>query len=272
MPHTARPYVLHEATYRQLLDFKPNLAVLPWGATEGHNFHLPHGTDVIEANALSEGAVTKANEQGAKCVLLPCIPFGNNNSQLTQVATITMRTRTQQAVLEDVAESLLRQGIDRLLILNFHGGNEFKQVIRDVMLDFPIFIAQANGFKIAPQAYDLLDNTDGDHADEFETSILMHLTPDWVAPLDTAHDGSTTQSKLPAFSNTPGVWAPRDWQATTESTGVGDPRKATAEKGERIMAMLVDALTPVLIELSTAKEGDYPLVIDPKTKARYGKG
>jgi hypothetical protein len=43
-----------EANYRQRLDQRPNLAVLPWGATEAHNFHLPHGTDVIEAAAIAE--------------------------------------------------------------------------------------------------------------------------------------------------------------------------------------------------------------------------
>lgn len=262
MPHTARPHIVYEATYRQLLDLKPNLAVLPWGATEGHNYHLPHGTDIIEATSLGEAAVTAANEQGARCAMLPCVPFGNNNTQLTQVATITMRSSTQQALLMDVAESLLKQGIERLVVLNFHGGNEFKPMIRDVMLTHPIFIAQVNGYSIAPQVTDLLDRPGGDHADEFETSLIMHLAPDWVAPLDTAHDGSVTESKLPRFSSTPGVWGPRNWKAFSESTGYGDPAKATAAKGKRMFDMLVNALTPVLVELSQAADGDFPLVID----------
>lgn len=260
--YTARPYVAGEATYRQLLDLQPNVAVLPWGATEAHNYHLPHGTDNIEATTLGEAAVQRANEAGAKCVLLPTVPFGNDNTQLTQVATITMRTATQLAVLHDVAESLVRQGIDRLVVLNFHGGNDFKQLIRDVMLDLPIYIAQVNAFQIAPQAQDLLEHSDGDHADEFETSLLLHLTPHLVAPLDQAGDGKQTPSELPALSNTPGVWAPRDWQAATKDTGIGDPRASTAEKGEQIFAMLVDALTPVLIELSAAQRGQFPFVIN----------
>jgi creatinine amidohydrolase/Fe(II)-dependent formamide hydrolase-like protein len=52
--------VLLEANYRQLLDRRPNVAVLPWGATEAHNFHLPHGTDVIEATAVAERAADLA--------------------------------------------------------------------------------------------------------------------------------------------------------------------------------------------------------------------
>jgi len=55
-----RAHVLLEANYRQLLDRRPNVAVLPWGATEAHNFHLPHGTDVIEARELAESAAGRA--------------------------------------------------------------------------------------------------------------------------------------------------------------------------------------------------------------------
>ena len=157
---------------------------------------------------MGEVAVERANRGGARCVLLPCVPFGNDNTQLTQVATITMRSATQQAVLLDVADSLVSQGIDRLVILNFHGGNEFKAMIRDVMLARPIFVVQVHGFALAPTAKDVLKEPHGDHAGEFETSLLMHLTPQWVAPLETAGDGATTPSKLEAVSHTPGVWAP----------------------------------------------------------------
>lgn len=261
MSHTARPFILHEATYRQALDLKPNVAVLPWGATEAHNYHLPHGTDNIEATALGERAVAAANERGARCVLLPTVPFGNDNTQLTQVATITMRTSTQAAVLRDVAESLVRQSIDRLVVLNFHGGNEFKPLVRDVMLDLPIFIVVADAFKLAPHTRDLLDDKTGDHADEFETSLLLHLCPQWVAPLEEAGEGKQTPSALPAVTGTPGVWSPRDWAAATEDTGIGNPKLATAEKGERILQMLVEALTPALVELSQAKRGAFPFVI-----------
>ena len=168
MPHPPRRHVLHEANLHQLQDDRPNTPVLPWAATEGHGYHLPHGTDVIEATALGEASVRKANEQGAKCLLLPTVPFGNDNMQLDQVATITMRSSTQQAVLRDVAESLVRQGFDRMVVLNFHGGNEFKQMIRDIMLDLPIFIMQIMGYMVADWSAHVTGR-DGDHAREVET-------------------------------------------------------------------------------------------------------
>jgi creatinine amidohydrolase len=267
MSSSPRPHVLHEANLAQMQQLKPNVAVLPWGATEAHNHHLPYGTDVIEAVALAEAGVAQANARGARCVVLPCIPFGIDHCQLNQVATITMRASTQLAVLRDVAQSLVLQGIDRLVLLNFHGGNEFKSMIRDVMFDLPIFIVQVNGYQLAPRMRELLKDTSGDHADEFETSLLLHLTPQWVV-MSQAQDGATTPSALPAVSRTPGVWAMRHWPSLTRSTGTGDPRAATADKGQRIFQMLTDALVPVLVELSAAKNGQFPFVIPTDSGAR----
>ena len=264
MPYTARPFVALEASLAQLRELAPNVAVLPWGATEAHNLHLPHGTDVIEGTKVSEAAVERANAVGARCILLPTVPFGNNNTQLNQVATITLRTRTQLAVLMDVAESLVRQKIDRLVILNFHGANEFKPLIRDVMLDLPIFIVQVQGFQLAPAAKSVISpaGKGGDHADEWETSVMLHLVPELVADLATAGDGAVTPSALPKLTGTPGVWASRHWPSLTRDTGAGDPRQATAEKGRHLFEATVEALVPVLVELSAAREGQFPFVID----------
>ncbi len=260
MPYRARPYILHEASYRQLLDLKPNVAVLPWGATEAHNYHLPYGTDTIEATAMGELAVERANAQGARCVLLPTLPFGNNNQQLTQVATITMRTATQIQVVRDVAESLVKQGINRLVILNFHGGNEFKQIMRDVMLDVPIFIVQVHGYLTVPNLYEKMGLAAGTHADEFETSLIMHLTPEWV-DLPSADKGEVTPYQLTKILSTPGLNSLFEWASIAPSSGVGDPSNATPEKGRQIMDLLVNALVPALVELSQAKEGESPFFI-----------
>jgi creatinine amidohydrolase len=260
MAFTARPHVLREANLAQLRQYKPNVAVLPWGATEAHNLHLPHGMDNITAEAFADAAVERAVQQGARPILLPCVPYGNDNMQLTQVATITMRSRTQQLVLHDIAESLLRQEIDRLIVLNFHGGNDFKQMIRDIVLDLPMFIVQVNAFQLAPEARQVLDDKGGDHANEYETALALHLYPHLVAPLETAGDGAATPSKIPALS-TPGVWTSRNWAALTKDTGVGNPKKATAEKGKALYEATVDALVPIIVQVSAARHGDFPYVI-----------
>lgn len=249
----------NEARYPQVQALAPNVAVLPWGATEAHNQHLPHGTDTIEATRLGEEAVTRANAAGARCLLLPTVPFGNNNQQLAQAATITMRTATQHAVLRDVADSLVMQGNDRLVLLNFHGGNEFKSMIRDVMLATPIFIVQVHGYELA-DIRPVLDNPKGSHASEFETSLMLYLAPEWVEMSD-AGTGQTTPYKIKTLERTSGVWAPRNWAALTRDTGDGDPRQATSDKGGRIFEALLEPLAVVLIELSAAKKGDFPFCL-----------
>ncbi|MCL2641069.1 MAG: creatininase family protein, partial [Phycisphaerales bacterium] len=178
-----------------------------------------------------------------------------------QAATITMRSATQQAVLFDIADSLVRQGIDRLVVVDGHGGNDFIPMIRDIMLALPIFIVRVKPYGTAPKAKDVLECKDGDHANEMETSLMLHLRPEWVAPLETAGDGAVVASKLPLLTGNPAVWAPRHWASMSKSTGIGDPSKATAAKGKHMFDAFAAALADILAELSAAKNGDFPFVV-----------
>ena len=256
-PNSPRPYILHEANYRQLKDHAPNVAVLPWGATEAHNYHLPHGTDVVEATVLAERAAAVAHAQGAKVVVLPTIPFGNNAQQLDQVATISFSTATALAILSDVAKSLAAQRIDRLVLLNAHGGNEFKPIVRDVQAATGVLIVVVNFWQLRPDLHRDIFESPGDHADEMETSFLLHARPEWVQ-LDQAGEGTTVPFKIASLRGTPGVWTPRPWSATHPDTGSGDPAKATADKGRRYVEGLSAELARVLVDLSAAKKGDLP--------------
>jgi creatinine amidohydrolase len=251
-----RPFVLHEANYKQLKDSRPNVVLLPWGATEAHNYHLPHGTDVIEASTLAESAAAAAHAAGAKVVVLPAIPFGNNAQQLDQVATISLRTSTAEAILRDVAHSLTSQGIDRLVLLNAHGGNDFKPLVRDLQAQFKMLIVLINFWQLLPDLTRATFDDPGDHAGELETSFLLHVRPEWVR-MEQAGNGKTVPFKIDALKQ-PGVWTPRPWSATHPDTGCGDPSKATAEKGRRYFEALTDAVAKVLVGLSAAKKGESP--------------
>lgn len=251
-----RPFVLHEATYRQLLATRPTLAVLPWGATEAHGWHLPHGTDVIEATAIAEVAVTKAAARGAGVLLLPAIPFGNNAQQQDQVATVHLSTGTAAAILRDVTTSLIRQGIDRLMIVNGHGGNAFPPLVRDVMLETGATIAVVDFWKLAPEASQHIFADPGDHAGELETSLVLHLRPDLVA-MEQAGDGHRVPFAIESLSR-PGVWTPRPWSTVHPDTGCGDPRASTAEKGQAYFDVITTSLAEVLVDFSAARKGQSP--------------
>jgi creatinine amidohydrolase len=251
-----RAYLLMEANHRQLLAAPPRVAVLPWGATEAHNRHLPYGTDVIEATRVAERAAELAYQRGAKVVVLPTMPFGNDEQQLDQACTISFRTATAAAILNDVARSLVKQGIDRLVILNAHGGNQFQPLVRDAQAEFGLLIVVANFYQMAPDIAKATFEEPGDHADEMETSLLLHLCPDLVE-LSEAGPGERVPFAISALSQA-GVWTPRPWSKSHPDTGSGNPAKATAEKGARYLSAVTEALANLLVELSNAKKGQLP--------------
>src|SRR5205814_8968425 len=113
-----RPCVLAELTWKTVRDTRYDVAVLPWGATEAHNFHLPYATDNIQAEDLAARAAEQAWKRGAKVVVLPAVPFGVNTGQLDIPLCIKMNPSTQALVLRDVAQSLSGQGIPQLVIFN----------------------------------------------------------------------------------------------------------------------------------------------------------
>src|SRR2546428_127656 len=139
-----RPYVLTETTWKTVRETPYTVAVLPWGATEAHNYHLPYGADSVQAERVAVLAAERAWHGGARAVVLPTVPFGVNTTQLDIPLCINMNPSTQMAVLADVVTSLEQQGIHKLLLLNGHGGNDFRQIIRELQPDTSVFLCTIN--------------------------------------------------------------------------------------------------------------------------------
>jgi len=132
-----RPYILAETNWKHLKDENIELAILPWGATEAHNYHLPYATDVIESDYIAAEAARIAWEKGSKVIVLPTIPFGVNTGQSDIYLDININPSTQLAIIRDIITVLQRQKINKLLIFNSHGGNDFKTMLRELGLEFP---------------------------------------------------------------------------------------------------------------------------------------
>ena len=147
-------------------------------------------------------------------------------------ATIHFRTATAAAILTDVALSLKRQGIDRLLLLNSHGGNDFKPLIRDVQLETGLLIVMANFFQMCPEIEKRVFDNAGDHAGQLETSFLLHVCPELVQ-LEQAGPGPRIPFAIAALAQ-PGVWTPRPWSQSHPDTGSGNPASATNEPRSRL--------------------------------------
>jgi len=244
-----RPYILNELTWKTVRDTPYEVAILPWGATEAHNYHLPYSTDSIETEAVAERAAARAWKAGAKVVVLPIVPFGVQTGQLDIPLCINMNPSTQALVLRDVASSLAGQGINKLVVLNGHGGNDFRQIIRELQPEVSLFLCVVNWYRIVdlkPYFSDL-----GDHAGEMETSVMQHIAPERVLPLSEAGSGKARAFKIAAFREG-WAWAPRQWTQVTDDTGVGNPAASTAEKGKRYVEAVAGKLGDFLIELAKA--------------------
>ena len=246
----ARPYILAESHWGTVRDTVYDIAILPWGATEAHNFHLPYATDVIECDVLAAESARLAWERGAKVIVLPTIPFGVNTGQLDIRYCMNMNPSTQAAVLADVVATVERAGARKLVIFNSHGGNDFKQMIRELQPKTTVFLCTVNWWQVVdPKPY---FTEPGDHAGEVETSILLHYTPDLVRPLGEAGDGRERKSTVPGLRER-WVWAQREWSRATADTGVGNPKDSTAEKGAKYAAAVTEKIAGFLVALAAAE-------------------
>ena len=150
-----REWILAEQTHAFVRRERWQVAVLPFGATEPHNLHMPYGTDNFEVQAIGERACEKAYQAGAKVLLLPTIPFGVNTNHLRIPGALacSVTPTTLLAVLSDLVDSLERQGLYKLVLLNGHGGNELKPLMRQLHHRTKVFLCVCYWFRMASDVY-----------------------------------------------------------------------------------------------------------------------
>jgi creatinine amidohydrolase len=250
---TGRPFVLGESTWKAVAATAYEVAVLPWGATEAHNYHLPYGTDNIQAEHVAVRAAECAWARGAQVVVLPTVPFGVNTTQADIKLCLNMNPSTQAALLADLVASLDGQRIHKLLIVNGHGGNDFRQIIRELQPKTRVFLSVINWWSCVDVTR-FVDEA-GDHAGEAETAAMLHLVPDLLRPLAEAGSGHARASRLRGVREG-WAWAPRRWTQVTDDTGIGNPAKATAEKGAAYVAAAVERIADFLVELAAVRLDD----------------
>lgn len=244
-----REYILAESNWQSVRSTPYEIAVLPWGATEAHNYHLPYATDTIQCDAVAAAAAALAWEEGARVAVLPTVPFGVNTGQLDIKLCINMNPSTQAAVLADVARSLEGQGIRKLVILNGHGGNDFRAIVRELQARTRVFLSSLEWYRcVDPRPF---FQEPGDHAGELETSVMMHVSPALVRPLTEAGDGAERRFRITALREGR-VWAPRQWTRVSADTGIGNPAAASAAKGERFLGAVARYIADYLVELQAA--------------------
>ncbi len=264
MTSTSTRWRLEDLTLNDARRLDWQVAVLPMGATEPHNLHLPYGTDTIEAGELASRCCGQAWELGGRPVQLPTIPYGTETNLQRFPLAINLQPSTLFLMLRDVVEAVEASGIFKLLIFNSHGGNDFKPFLREIYGRTKVQIFLCNWYQmIRDEAQHICQHAD-DHAGEMETSLILSFRPDLVrrnaAGELSADAGDRRELRFEALKEG-WVSLTRPWHLLTTNSGSGNPHQATADKGVQLTDAIVARVAPFLAQLSQAElDETFPFV------------
>lgn len=233
---------------------KYEVAVLPVGAVEAHNRHLPEGQDYYHVTNVARACCAQAWGECESVICLPTIPFGVDCNQLAYPLAIHVTQATLDAMVREVIVSLRHHGIRKVVIVNGHGGNDFKPLIRQVQCDMDVHVFCCNWWLVGSDKYDEIFTKRDDHAGQFETSVAMALYPELVEP-DVAGDGAAREFRFEALRRG-WVTTSRDFAKLNDHCACGDPRGATARMGREYLELVVDRVSGFLAELAQAEVDD----------------
>jgi creatinine amidohydrolase len=250
-----RPWKLAEVNYGMVKGQSYEVAVLPLGATEPHNLHLPYGTDIFEADLVGEKICEAAWNRGARVILLPTLPFGTETNLMQFPLAMNLNPGSLALVLGDLVRSLIRHGIQKIVLLNSHGGNDLKPVLRELYDQTPARLFLCNWYTAYRDRYSDIFHEPDDHAGEMETSLMLAYYPELVARNAdgtlAADEGRPAQSRFEAV-NRGWVSITRPWHLLTTNAGCGNPHAAAADKGLRLMEILIERLGGFLADLAAS--------------------
>ena len=253
---TMSTWKLSKLNYGFLKKQHYEVAVLPFGATEPHNLHLPYGMDTLEADIVGEKICEEAHRRGAKVVILPTIPYGTQSNQSRFPFAMNIYPTTLLAITRDLVESLTRTGIRKVVLLNSHGGNDLKWILRELYGRTSAYLFLCNWYTVCKDLFGDIFERNDDHAGEMETSFALAFCPELVGRNPdgalAADEGCPAQTRFEAI-NHGWISITRPWHLLTTNAGVGNPHAAAAEKGRRFMEVLVERLAKFLVELSAAE-------------------
>jgi creatinine amidohydrolase len=226
-------------------------------AIEQHGPHLPIATDLI----LGESLLTLALERTApetQLWVLPSLAYGRSNEHTAFAGTMTLSQATLATVIHELAESVARAGFRRLVLFNSHGGNApvLDYLARDVRDATGLMVFHLPMFRIGLM-YPPIDEQEarwGTHAGEWETSMMLSLTPELVQLDRLEGKGGHARFREPAnhehvrmLGPVMFAWSTHD---ITTTGAIGDPRPATRERGDDIIALTVERCAEILTEIA----------------------
>ncbi|NSW77162.1 MAG: creatininase family protein [Candidatus Atribacteria bacterium] len=221
-------------TYTDFKEGRFDKAILAVGSAENHGFHLPFGTDALVAQAIAQEVAQRVNGM----LVLPPVTYGVSEHYGHFPFTLTLRPEILIEVLKDIFRSSIRQGIQRIIIVNGHDGNiaPIEIAARSVKVEYPqAFLASLDawwvtaGELLPPGTFEVWGGLG--HAGEGETSIVLHLFPE----LCRMENARGVVPDLPSELTI--KWK---FDELTPYGATGDPTRGTPEKGKKMFEVLVD--------------------------------
>ncbi|MDO9502370.1 creatininase family protein [Falsiroseomonas sp.] len=222
------------------------VVLIPVASTEQHGPHLAVGVDTVLAGAVAERAARRLLAGGTKALVTPTIWSGLAEHHMDFGGTMTLDLATFSALVGGIARSVARHGFRRIALVNGHGGNteaigsaaiELTRSLGVPVVGLTYWLANADTF-----AAILEDQTNVMHACEAETSMMLALAPDCVR-MDRIEAAVPKRFAPPA---PPGFKRSRPFAEMTDTGVIGDPRRASAEKGERLLEAAAKRLSEEL--------------------------
>jgi len=250
---------LYDQTWEDVSKLDRNMIVLvPFGAVEQHSYHLPLGTDSILVEAIAERL---ERQIPAEILLLPTSWLGCSRHHMDFPGSLTAEIETFIKHGNEIVNSMAEHGFRNFILLNGHGGNINKISLMAEALRFrrggdPLKVVGISYWHlITEDIKSIRESPIGGmgHACELETSLMLSHRPALVRRERAEPDGPVRPSPFEGRDMfAPGaVSVTKPFKELTRHGGFGDPTTASAEKGERIFAVILARLTEVVRQIQS---------------------
>ncbi len=256
-------YRYGEMTWPEIKDAAAakRVVVIPVATIEDHGLHLPVDTDVRLCSEVCDRAAAKICD---RAVVVPPINHGFSPHHMDFPGPITIGAETFIKYGVDVCRSLAQHGFERILIVNGHGSNTpFVEIMaRLTVVEMGIIAAAVNywsapGVREVAESLRESDTIGGmNHACEFETSMYLALMPDLVDMSKAVRELSHRPSKnywTDLIAGDGPLVMMEHWSVLSDSGVMGDPTKASAAKGKKLLEAAVDGIVELIDELRARK-------------------
>jgi len=274
---------LYDISHKEVAEIlkKTDVMLIPMGSLEKHGAHDPLSTDLITTLHIVEQAAAKA-----EIPYLPIMPFGYSPHHMGRVGegtgTITFSGDTYRRIIYEITKSLIYHGFNKMVFVSHHGSNTkvIDDVLRKLYYETGCFVCW---YKTPTErTYSILgdiiegppEETPGWHAGELETSTVMAYdmdkidkglmeegkthAPAYMGPNFHKRDGAATVE----FQGVETITVPMEHYEYSDNAVIGNPFRASAEKGRRYFDLVSDHLAAFLKEVKKfkieVKNRDFP--------------